>query len=126
MVAGTKMVKIRCAKLLSVLEAKLKRLGRLYLDGFISDEQYEPERDSLREQLSAATAPLPVTNMRAVSSGGLMETSSLPPFPQCSRSTMCAMIIQMFSVDWNWSFATLSQGLSQCTARVGGCRWQTP
>jgi hypothetical protein len=89
------MVKIRCAKLLSVLEAKLKRLGRLYQDGFISDEQYEPDRDSQREQLSAATAPLPVTDMRAVSSGGLMETSSLPPFPQGSRSIMCDITTQI-------------------------------
>ena len=48
------------------LEARLKRLGRLYQDGLITDEQYERDRDSLREQLSAAPAALPVTDMRAV------------------------------------------------------------
>ena len=50
------------------LEARLKRLGRLYQDGLISDEQYERDRDSLREQLSAAPVSLPVTDMRAVAS----------------------------------------------------------
>ena len=50
------------------LEARLKRLGRLYQDGLISDEQYERDRDSLREQLSAAPAALPVTDMRGVAS----------------------------------------------------------
>lgn len=42
------------------LEARLKRLQRLYLDGAIDDVEYERERTNIQAQLSTVTMPLAV------------------------------------------------------------------
>ena len=49
-----------------MLEAKLKRLARLYQDGLLDDASYERNRDSLRAQLSAPPAPLPFADLHMV------------------------------------------------------------
>ncbi len=48
------------------LEAKLKRLARLYQDGFIDDTTYERDRDMIRAQLATAIIPLPLADLGMV------------------------------------------------------------
>ena len=48
------------------LEAKLKRLARLYQDGLIDDKRYEHDRDEIRSQLAKATMPLPFADLGTV------------------------------------------------------------
>ena len=44
------------------LEAKMRRLDRLYEDGLKSDEEYVRERDTLRAQLNAPITPVVLPN----------------------------------------------------------------
>jgi hypothetical protein len=57
------------------LEAKLKRLARLYQDGMIDDTAYERDRDAIRAKLTIASTSLPLTDLRPVASllGNLPE-----------------------------------------------------
>jgi hypothetical protein len=50
----------------AALEAKLKRLARLYQDGLIDDTRYERDRDAIRAQLSTAMMPLPYADLGVV------------------------------------------------------------
>ena len=66
----------------AVMEAKLKRLARLYQDGLIDDRAYERDRDTIRAQLSQEPAPLPFTDLRSVAMllgdlPGLLEEATL-------------------------------------------------
>jgi len=48
------------------LEAKLKRLARLYQDGLIDDATYERDRDAIRAKLTSATTSLPFADLGIV------------------------------------------------------------
>jgi len=50
----------------AALEAKLKRLARLYQDGPIDDRRYEQDRDAIRAQLTKATIPLPFADLSSI------------------------------------------------------------
>jgi site-specific DNA recombinase len=59
----------------AALEAKLKRLARLYQDGMIDDTAYERDRDAIRAKLTIASPSLPLTDLRPVATllGNLPE-----------------------------------------------------
>jgi hypothetical protein len=59
----------------AALEAKLKRLARLYQDELIDDTAYERDRDALRAKLTIASPSLPLTDLRPVATllGNLPE-----------------------------------------------------
>ena len=50
----------------AALDAKLKRLARLYQDGMIDDTVYERDRDALRAKLATASTSLPFADLRTV------------------------------------------------------------
>jgi hypothetical protein len=53
----------------AALEAKLKRLARLYQDGMIDDTAYERDRDAIRSKLTTASTSLPFADLCTVATG---------------------------------------------------------